>query len=79
MSEIQGNTYLYCNDVDPDPVASTFIWVRGFGSGSRGIRYILDIRKKQSLTNKFWDFFLQEMIFFQSKTKDIGTDLTFFS
>ena len=26
------------SDVDPDPVGSAFIWVRGSGSGSRGIK-----------------------------------------
>ena len=35
------------NDVDPDPVGSAFIWVRGSGTGSRGLKWM----EKQSLTN----------------------------
>ena len=50
------NNYIDSSDVDPDPVGSAFIWVRG--SGSRGIK----LRKKQSLTKKM-SFFVRNSIF----------------
>ena len=57
-------------DVDPDPVGSTFIWVRGFGS--RGVK-----REKQSSTK---ELFSEANLFFKSEpkyliSKGLGTDL----
>ena len=46
---------------DVEPVGSAFIWVRGSGSGSRGIK----LREEQSLTNKLLCFFFVENYIFQ--------------
>ena len=54
------------SDVDPDPVGSAFIWVRG--SGSRGIK----LREKQTLTNNFLKVFFVGNIFFKSETKKVA-------
>ena len=54
------------SDMDPDPVGSAFIWVRGSGSGSRGIK----LREKQSLTKKvsyFFRFRFEQYNFLQKK------------
>ena len=44
------------SDMDPDPVGSAFIWVRG-----------IKLREKQRLTNKYSDF-LYAIIYFKSET-----------
>ena len=66
---------LWTSDVDPDPVGSEFIWVRGSGSGPR----VIKCRVKQSSTNKV--FFSRKWFFFKSEPKKVanikglGTDL----
>ena len=57
--------------MDPDPVGSGFIWVRG--SGSRGIKSLIKSREKQSLSNKNL-FFSQEIICFKSEPSGSGLD-----
>ena len=51
------------SDVDPDPV----------GSGSRGMKSLIKLRENQSLTNKNL-FFSQEIIFFRSEHKKVGSE-----
>ena len=65
---------IFTSDVDPDPVRSGFIWVRGSDpdpdsesgsrSGSRGMKSLIKCREKKSLTNKNL-FFSQEILFFK--------------
>ena len=52
---------------DVGPFGSGFIWVRGSGSGSRGIKSLIKWREKQSLTNT--NCFPQKIIFFKSEPK----------
>ena len=53
--------------MDPDPVGSGFIWVRGSGSGSRGMKSLIKLREKQSLTNK--NLFFAGNYIFKSEPK----------
>ena len=54
------------SDVDPDPVGSAFIWVRGFGFLMRIQRY--NMKGKVQQTN-FRRVFRRKKYFFMSETK----------
>ena len=55
-------TLLISNDVDPDPVGSAFIWVRGSGSAFR--RYIM--KGKAEFNQQIFGVFFRRKLYFSS-------------
>ena len=43
-----GNIIISISDVDSDPVGSGFMWVRGSGSGSRGMKSLIKLRESRA-------------------------------
>ena len=72
---LYANSILLCagfSDVDPDPVDSGFIWVRGSGFRIRIRIQRYKMKGIAEFNQQFFAFFFQETIFFKSKHKKVA-------